>query len=176
MKKNIPLVWLGYVLSLVMLSLSVVMPFLIWIYPDAFMSKGAVFHFYDYLPETQWTIQLKIMGFAIELIPNAIIVACCFTMVLFFRCLNDRDIFSNRSISVFRRISWLLIVWFLVQCLSQLALTALVTWHNPPGHRYMALSCDGTDLILVCVAINLLILSHVFSEGHRIKHENEQIV
>ena len=182
MKQIIRISWAGYVLSLVVAVICVVLPVIVWVTAPALMggrlANPSFFSMYDWAPmmpiNLSWVT--KLYGYLLEFIPNTLIVMCWFTAASFFRSVRELSIFSIKNAKRLHRIGWFLLMAKLSGFLVQLPLSALLTWGNGVGHRQMSLSLSGSDIGLLGVALVVILASWIVREGAGIDSDNKQII
>jgi hypothetical protein len=113
----------------------------------------------------------RLYGF---LIYAPIIILLAFIFLFFvklFKSYERLEIFSLSAVNHIKRIGYLLLA---IECIKpgvEFLLSMVLTWHNPPGHRYAIVSVSDTDLTTIFIAFIIILVSWIMSEGSRLKEE-----
>lgn len=113
----------------------------------------------------------KQLGFLISLIPLIIQLLILYFLIKLFHQFSTGDIFSIKNIIYIKRIGYTLLFGQLLGTIHQALITAVLTWHNPPGHRIISISFSGTNMAIVLTALLLILISWIMTEGYKLKEE-----
>lgn len=80
--------------------------------------------------------------------------------------------FSLSAVCHFRRFSWAMLLYAGALPVQSAFLSVVLTMHNPPGERMLAIRLGTTELNALFVAILFVIIAHVLEEGRKIADEN----
>jgi hypothetical protein len=120
--------------------------------------------------------QEKVYGFLVSIIPLAIDLWLIANLVKLFKLYQQGKIFLLENVCAIKRIGIALLLSQIVAPFYEAAISAVLTWHNPPGHRVSMASFDGTNVGLLIAAIIILLVSWVMAEACKLQHENEMTV
>ena len=75
-----------------------------------------------------------------------------------------------------RNIGYALIVTQVIDPIYQGIMGFVLTWHNPPGHRFSAISLDQTNIGVILIALIVILISWIMSEGCKLREEQQLTV
>ena len=120
--------------------------------------------------------QEKVFGFLISIIPLAINLWLIANLVKLFKLYQQGKIFLLENVCAIKRIGIALLLSQIVAPFYEAAISAVLTWNNPPGHRVSMASFDGTNVALVIAALIILLVSWVMAEACKLQNENEMTI
>jgi len=120
--------------------------------------------------------QEKIYGFLISTIPLAINLWLIASLIKLFKLYEHGKIFVFDNVKAIKHIGIALLLAQIISPFYEAALSAALTWHNPPGHRVSMASFNGTNVGLLTAAIIILLISWVMTEACKLKQENEMVI
>jgi hypothetical protein len=56
------------------------------------------------------------------------------------------------------------------------AMGLVLTRYNPPGHRFAAITLDETNIVIVLIALIVILISWIMSEGCKLREEQQLTV
>lgn len=122
------------------------------------------------------SIREKIYGFLISLAPLAINLWLVASLVKLFKLYEQGKIFILNSARAIKHSGLALLLSQIIKPFYEAALSPVLTWHNPIGHRTVMASFDGTNLGLITTSIIILLISWVMTEACKLKQENELVI
>ncbi len=60
--------------------------------------------------------------------------------------------------------------------LYQALIGFMLTWRNPPGHRFVSITLDQTNIGIILVALMVILISWIMLEGCKIREEQQLTV
>ncbi len=117
-----------------------------------------------------------VFGYAVSLAASAILLFGLWRLRRLFQLYSDGRIFTVENARCLSSFAWTLVVFAMTKPLFGAALSVLVTWHNPPGQRALAISFGSGEIGVAFVGVLLLVIAWIMREGCRMAEENAQIV
>jgi hypothetical protein len=123
-----------------------------------------------------WSLESAVVGFAIGLVPVALLFSILWEALALFRHYALGEIFSSAAVLRLRRISSRLLCVAIAQPVTRTLLVLDLTFGNPPGHRLLSIGFSGTDYIMAAFGGLLLAISWVMAEAAALSEENSRFV
>jgi hypothetical protein len=117
-----------------------------------------------------------ILGFAVSMLPVGVSMAGGQYLVRLFRLYEQGDIFKLANVLCFKRLSRVLIWWFVAGIVYRSLLSVVLTLHHPPGQRMIAVGLGSPDLTALLLGGILAVVAWVMEEGRKIQEEQELTV
>ena len=135
--------------------------------PRAYSSKGImpILH--------TLSVNEKLMGFFVSLVPLAIELFVLHCLIKLFRLYERGEIFSLNNVTYIKNIGYALLLGQLINPFYQGIMGVVLTMRNPPGHRYAGITFDQTNLGIVLTALLVILISWVMAEGCRLREEQQ---
>jgi hypothetical protein len=148
---------------------------LVWIFMN---------HFPDYLTSEMLPYCAKIplpasarlMGFAAVMIPTGVAMAGIFHLMRLFKCYEKGEIFKLNNVHCYKKLSRVLIWWFIAGILCRSLLATALTLHHPPGHRMISFGVTSSDLTTLVVGLILMVIAWVMEEGRKLQEDQDLTV
>jgi hypothetical protein len=148
-----------------------------WIYAPQVIGENIGFAMRVLPEEVKILYQLgastKFFGFLIDMIPIVIIEFMLYFLIRLFRLYEQGEIFSLINVNYIKKIGYILFIFQLLSPITNGLLTGVLTWHNPPGHRYIAISLSGINIAMLLTASLIILISWIMSEGCRLREEQQ---
>lgn len=154
--------------SLVLLHGLINLSFIPQNYMPSAYHGSAIMHVFN-LPE-------RIIGLCIGAIPTAIEMYFLYSLVCLFKLYEKGEIFSAKNVQYIRASAYALLLVQIINPIYESIMGIFLTWRNPPGHHFFAITVDQTNLGLICLAILILLISWVMAEGARLNEEQQLTV
>ena len=123
----------------------------------------------------QW--QDQCLGLLISLMPLSLLIAGCMQMIRLFSRYKAGHLFTDVNARCFQRLAGLLFAWvFLIQFIYQALLTVALTWHNPIGHRILAISFDQNDILMLFAAVIIFLLGKIMAIAAQLQDEQQRMI
>jgi hypothetical protein len=120
--------------------------------------------------------QTKQLGFLVSLIPLTVNLFILYFLIKLFRQFSRGDIFSVSNITYIKRIGYTLLIGQLLGMIHEGLMSAVLTWHNPPGHRMIGISLSGTNIGILLMALLIILIAWIMTEGNKLKEEQEYTI
>lgn len=118
----------------------------------------------------------RLEALAIELVPTGFAAWALWSLSQVFACYARGKVFSAEPLRHFNRLAIALFASVVVDIGLQVPITALLSWHLGPHHRYASLSFGSDDVSRLFVAGAVLVIARVMDEARRMADENAGFV
>lgn len=115
----------------------------------------------------------KCLGFLVSLLPTTIDLIVLYCLIKLFRLYEQGEIFSINNVKYIRNIGYALLIGQLLNPIYQGLMGIVLTWNNPKGHRFAAISLDQTNLGILLVGLMVILISWIMTEGCRLREEQQ---
>jgi hypothetical protein len=122
------------------------------------------------------TLSQRLAGFGLAMVSRLILIYGLWRLTLMFRSFAQGTFFTLETESHLRAFAYSVFGYTAVDFVMELPITALVTWSNPPGERFVSLSFGWNEVQLLIFGGLLFALTHVIAEGLRLARENAEFV
>lgn len=161
--------------TLILMILAPLVTAAIWVFldvlpPDTFMRLGPSFE-----PEDVGLVA-RLIGFLVMMVPTGIgLYGLLHLRRTFLESASGRS-FSRDSVDGFRRFAWAVLFYVVSVPIMKAALSVVLSFHNPPGQRVLAIELSSNDVIGLFLAGLLVAVGHIFAEAQSIAEENASFV
>jgi DUF2975 family protein len=118
----------------------------------------------------------RIFGFGLSMIPRSILLYGLWRLYRMFKSFSNGQVFTLSAEKHLRAFAWSVLGFALVDTFMEMPLSAYLTWHNPPGERFVEMSVELSDLHLIFFSVLFFALTRVMAEGLRLARENAEFV
>lgn len=157
--------WINSPESLVMMGGAINMSFI----PRAYTSMGShgssILHVLSY--SERW------MGFCMSAIPLLIELYILHALIKLFKLYEKGEIFSINNVLYIRNIGYALLLGQIVNPFYEALMGLILTWHNPPGHRLVAITLDQTNVGILFTALLVILISWIMAEVCKLREEQQ---
>jgi len=112
----------------------------------------------------------------VSLIPAVIWLAMLWNLWRLGSHYRRGEVFSGSAMLALRRFAEGMLALALLTPFVRAAMSAALTWDNPPGQRVIQFSLGSTDYLMVVLAIVLLLVARVMTAAAAMAEENRGIV
>lgn len=119
------------------------------------------------------TISEKTLGFLVSSIPMIVQMLVLYFLIKLFKLYEKGNIFSIQHVRYIRNIGYALLIGQLIQPFYQFVM-GFLTLHNPPHHRFAAITLDQTNIGMILTALLVILISWIMAEGCKL-HEEQQL-
>ncbi|ACD30873.1 DUF2975 domain-containing protein [Francisella tularensis] len=140
----------------------------------------------DYIPSIIDTAQLyideishplsldtRIIGFLVSLIPVSVILYILALLIKLFANYERLEVFSYEVVSIYKRLGWGLVYYFIAQIIFEPLISLTLSYHNPVGERFFSLSIDTNEIVALLCGGVIITISKVMQKAHEIAEEND---
>jgi hypothetical protein len=121
------------------------------------------------------TINTRILGFLIDLIPLLISETIIFFLIKLFRLYELGEIFSINNVKYIKYIGYALLIGQLLNPLYEVLMSTVLTWDTLHG-RSIAISFSGANMAVILIAILTILVSWVMEEGCKLNEEQKYTI
>lgn len=127
----------------------------------------------DHLPliEHPLTMQLRLIGMMISLVPLSIQLLMYYNFINLFLLYERGIYFDIENVSVIRKIGIFVLLSQLASPFVEAATSTLLTWQNSPGRHLARISFETNNLGLIVTGMLIILISRIINEGHRLNEE-----
>lgn len=136
--------------------------------PQAYMTAGSQHHVLHVLSHSE-----KILGFFISAIPMIINMYIVYLLIKLFKMYERSEIFSINNVRTISNIGYAMLLGQIIDPIYQALMGLVLTWHNPPGQRLMAVTLDQTNVGIVITALLVILISWIMAEGQHLREEQQ---
>ena len=118
----------------------------------------------------------KLLGFCAGLMPLIINLAVLYFLIRLFSLYEQGKIFTFNNIKYIKRTAYALLIGQFVNLFYQAAISAILTWHNPIGHRYVVVGLSGMNIGILLLAVLIILIAWIMTEAYKLQEEQQYIV
>ena len=118
----------------------------------------------------------KMLALGAGCLPLFVQLYILFSLIRLFKLYEQGVIFETDNVRYIRNIGYALIVTEIINALYQGLIGFILTWHNPPGHRFSSITLDHTNIGVILVALMVILISWIMLEGCKIREEQQLTV
>lgn len=115
-------------------------------------------------------------GFAVSMLPLGVLLYALHQAYGLFDSYRRGQLFPDSAPRRLRRIGVAMLVLAVLRPLTAAALSAILTFANPPGQRLVVIGFSVEDYMIAVFGGLLLAIGHVMAEAKRLADDNSQIV
>jgi hypothetical protein len=154
-----------------------------WVYaPDELMLLAGIIRInaipavYSVPQTIQHTLSVgeKSLGCLVSVIPLMLVMFIFYSLIKLFKLYEKGEIFSIQHVRYIRNIGYTLLAGQLIEPFYQFAMGLVLTWHNPPHHRFASITLDQTNFGILLTAFLVILISWIMAEGCKL-HEEQQL-
>lgn len=118
----------------------------------------------------------RLEALALELVPTGLAAWALWSLAQVFACYARGKVFSAEPLRHVNHLAIALFASVVIDIGLQVPITALLSWHLGPHHRYASLSFGSDDVSRLFVAGAVLVIARVMDEARRMADENAGFV
>ena len=118
----------------------------------------------------------KLLGFLVSLIPALVTECTLYFLIRLFRRYEHGEIFTLQNVNYFKKIGYTLLIGEALHPIYYAILTTILSWNNPIGKRYAAISITTPNLNVIVIAFLIILISWVMAEGYKLREEQQYTV
>lgn len=115
----------------------------------------------------------KMLGFLVSTIPLCIELFILYFLIKLFQLYEKGEIFSSKNVQYIRKIGYTLLIDQCINPFYQALMGVVLTLHNPPGHRFAAVTLDQTNMGILLTALLVILISWIMAEGCKLREEQQ---
>ena len=148
-----------------------------WIYAP---TRGCFFNVipasYQMLVMHHFSLNTKIAGFFVSSIPLVIKLIVLYSLIKLFRLYERLEFFSVQNVLRIRNTGYALLLFEIVNPLTDFLLGFVLTSSNPPGFRIATITLSDANIGMILTALVIILNSWIMSEGCKLKEEQQLII
>jgi hypothetical protein len=165
-------------LRLLLITVLWVMPVInafVWIFMNSFpeMMTSEMLPYFVTLP---LPVSARLMGFMVVMIPTGVAMTGAYHLMRLFELYEQGAIFKLSNVRCYKKLSRVLIWWFVAGVLCQSLLSVVLTLHHPPGHRMITFGLSSSDLTILLLGLILAVIAWVMEEGRKLQEDQDLTV
>jgi hypothetical protein len=118
----------------------------------------------------------KLLALCVSSIPMFIQLYILYSLINLFKLYEKGEIFSINNVRYIRNIGCALLITQIIDPLYQGAMGFVLTRYNPPGHRFVSITLDQTNIGVVLIALAVILISWIMAEGCKLREEQQLTV
>lgn len=118
----------------------------------------------------------KFLGFSVGAIPMAIELFILYSLIKLFKLYERGEIFLLDNVCYLRNIGYALLLGQMLNPLYEFAMGMVLTFRNPPGHRFASITIDQTNVGMILIAFLVILISWIMVEGCKLREEQQLTV
>lgn len=122
------------------------------------------------------SLTTKFLGFIVSLIPLIISEFILYFLIKLFMLYEKGQIFALKNVYYINKIGCTLLIGQVLNPIYEALISGVLTWHNPPGHRFMTISLSGTNLGILLVGFLVILISWIMAEGYKLREEQKYTI
>jgi hypothetical protein len=115
----------------------------------------------------------KIFGFCVSAIPMLIELSIVYSLIKLFKLYEGGEFFSINNVRYIRNAGYALLLGQLINPLYEGLIGIVLTWYNPVGHRFFAITFDQTNIGMVLTALLIILISWIMAEACKLREDQQ---
>lgn len=118
----------------------------------------------------------RLMGFVVVMIPTGVAMTGTYHLMRLFKLYERGEIFKLSNVHCYKKLSRVLVWWFVASILCSSLLSVVLTFHHPPGQRVITLGMNSSELTTLLVGLILMVIAWVMEEGRKLQEDQDLTV
>ncbi|MFH1137550.1 MAG: DUF2975 domain-containing protein [Pseudomonadota bacterium] len=118
----------------------------------------------------------KVLGFVVSAIPTGIDMAVIYLLSRLFGLYAQGEIFSAANVRYIKKIGYTLLLGQALSPVYQALVTTALTFHNPPGQRYIRIGLSSADVSTVTTALVVIVAAWIMDEARKLQDEQALVI
>lgn len=118
----------------------------------------------------------KLLGFLVSCIPTGITLGVYYCLIKLFSLYERAEIFTATNVNYIKKIGYLLLASALVEPFYEALITFILSFHAEPGHRFATASFGTTNISEIVMALIIILVSWIMTEGCKLRDEQAYTV
>lgn len=115
----------------------------------------------------------KLLGFLVGSMPLLVELFILYSLIKLFKLYEQGEIFSLQNVRYIRNIGYGLLVGQIIHPIYEFLMGIVLTWRNPPGHRFASMTLDQTNIGILLTAVLVILISWIMAEGCKLREEQQ---
>lgn len=121
-------------------------------------------------------VSTRLFGFLVSLLPLSVTLYGVANLIALFKLYESGKIFTFANVVCFKRLSRVLISWFIVGLAMDPLMSVAMTVHNPPGRHMLTIGVESPDVTALLVGAILAVITWVMEEGRKLQEEQDHLI
>lgn len=113
-------------------------------------------------------------GFILSFIPGGVGMLIAYFLTRLFSCYERGAVFTQESIRFIKKIGIIMIVWAVLNPFYQVAISIILTMHNPHGYREIAITMNVDYVRNLIMAGLVFLIAYIMQEALKL-HEDQSL-
>jgi len=118
----------------------------------------------------------KLLGLLISCIPTGITLAIYYCLIKLFSLYERAEIFTTSNVMYFKKIGYLLLASALIQPFYEALISFTLAFNAAHGHRIATASFGTNNFSEIIIALIIILVSWIMTEGCKLRDEQAYIV
>jgi hypothetical protein len=143
-----------------------------WIFMNRFpeMMTSKMLPYFVHLP---LPVASRLMGFMVVMLPTGVAMAGAYHLMRLFELYERGEIFKPSNVHRYKKLSRVLLWWFVAGILCRSLLSVVLTLDRPPGQRMITFGLSSSDLTILLLGLILAVITWVMEEGRRLQEDQD---
>jgi hypothetical protein len=119
------------------------------------------------------TLNTRFLGFLLSLIPTSVELVILYFLIRLFRLYESGIVFTMANVLYIRNIAYALLIGQLIHPIYEGLMGLILTWGNPPGHRFASVSFSEANIGIILMAFFVILISWIMAEGSQLAEEQK---
>ena len=97
------------------------------------------------------SIETRIIAFLVSMLPCSIILYGIGQLIILFKEYEKGIIFTVKNVKIYKKLAYSLYVWVVAGILYDILISLVLSFNNPPGHRFITISFQGLDIVTILI-------------------------
>ncbi|AGH82506.1 hypothetical protein PCNPT3_12850 [Psychromonas sp. CNPT3] len=143
---------------------------------DLYQAYGLGFDVSQYNLSNTLTPGIRLLAASVSALLLMIPLYALKKLICLFKHYENMQIFSEENARIYQTLGYTLLIWTLCNFIYTGFISITLTFNNPVGERMFFLSFEGNDVLNLCSAFLIIIISKVMQTGHQLAEENSQTI
>lgn len=118
----------------------------------------------------------QLYAFLLSTIPVIISELMLYFLIKLFYLYEKAEIFTLQSVQYIRYVGYALLIGQIINPFYQFTSGVILTWNNPPGQHYAEITFTGSNMATILVALLIILISWIMTEGYKLQEEQKYTV
>jgi len=115
----------------------------------------------------------RLLGLGVAMIQTGLAMYGMWVLIRLFRLYGQGSIFRPANVGCFRKLSRVLIAWFITGIATDPLMSLALTLHHLPGQHMLSVGLGSPDLTALLVGGILSVITRVMDEGCKLQQEQD---
>lgn len=130
----------------------------------------------DQLPPFPLPMGTRLLGLSANMLTTGTAMLALWWLFQLFGRFAQGEIFTESTVRYIRYLGWTMIAGIIALPFEEALTTLILTIHNPPGDRVIAIGFESADFEELIVAGIIILVSWIMDEGRKLREADELTV